>query len=690
MRLIKNNRYTRRALLTVVVLLATLAVHYALSGETTLALAALPVILLTVLGYQILAARAAARHLRRSTKKARRARGRTPGRNKALGSHASRNRVASRRRKGASARTRARKGKRDQRRHLSFPVIPASAAQPKTNVRVGVILDEFSMRAFSYEWVQVPLDPEDWQTQLDAEQLDLIFVESAWEGNGGAWRYHLAGKSAPRPSLVQLVETARERGIPTVFWNKEDPPHYEDFLPTARLFDYVFTSDSNKIPSYLEDLGHDRVATLPFAAQPAIHNPIRNRRLPRDRGVAFGGMYFRHKYPERRAQMDALLAAAMPFKLDIFSRQHGGDPNYQFPMPYDTYVRGALPYDEMLSAYKSYKVVLNVNSVVDSPSMCARRIFEATASGAAILSGPSRAIPAFFPEGEIRTAETEREATLELRTLMKSAEYRERLVHRAQREVWRKHTYAHRAHDVLAAAGISGVASRSPLVTVVAPTYRPHQVESLIRSASSQVGVRVQLVILQHGFDTDEGELKHLAMAAGVEDCVVLRAPRDVPLGGCLNRAISAADGDFVARMDDDDYYGPHYLEDLLFAHRFTDADLLGKSAAYCYFESTDTTVLLSPDQEHKWAHFVRGATFFGPRSTFVELPFLEVGASEDTLFLRQLEASGGRIYASDRFNFAIHRSADKSAHTWTVGDQELFASGTVKFFGDPRASVFV
>ena len=68
-----------------------------------------------------------------------------------------------------------------------------------------------------------------------------------------------------RTGLQALVQHCRDAGVPTVFWNKEDPPHFEDFLDTARLFDHVFTTDAECVPAYRERLGHDRVGVLPFA-----------------------------------------------------------------------------------------------------------------------------------------------------------------------------------------------------------------------------------------------------------------------------------------------------------------------------------------------------------------------------------------------------------------------------------------
>ena len=294
-------------------------------------------------------------------------------------------------------------------------------APVRGDLTAAVILDDFSLRAFHYEWHQVVLTRRDWRAELAAQPVDLLFVESAWHGNADEWQYQLTGTSGVKESMRELVAHCREQGIPTVFWNKEDPPHYDDFLECARLFDIVFTTDVNKIPDYHRDLGHERVGVLPFAAQPAVHNPARPRNGFHERDVAFGGMYFAHKFPERREQMDVLLGGAhdasakLDRGLEIFSRYLGQDERYQFPEPLDQHVVGSLGYDQMLTAYKAYRVFLNVNSVVDSPSMCARRIFEITACGTPVVSHRPRPCDGISPTTNCplwRTASTPRTSSV--------------------------------------------------------------------------------------------------------------------------------------------------------------------------------------------------------------------------------------------------------------------------------------
>ena len=577
---------------------------------------------------------------------------------------------------------------RGGKRRLSIPAATLPARAPRRpDLRVGVILDEFSAAAFGYEWATVALDPAAWRQQLAEHPLDLIFVESAWAGNSRLWRGKLAGPNGPAPQLAEMLAFARSAGIPSVFWNKEDPPHYDDFLPAAALFDHVFTSDVRRIEHYRRDLGHGNVGVLPFAAQPAIHNPARPRYGRHARDAAFAGMYFAHKYPERRNQMDLLLGGVMdaqlPGGLEIFSRKLDGDANYQFPAPLDARVVGSLSYAQMLSAYKAYKVFLNVNSVVDSPSMCARRIFEINAAGTPVITTPSAAVSEFFTRAEVPVASTREEAAVLARGLVRNPEYNDRTVHLAQRRIWSAHTYAHRAEAVVAAA----VPARSrplvrPTVSALVPTIRPHLVENVFRTLAAQQDVEVELVLLAHGVQLEPERIRELSAAHGVKVTLLAAGP-DVPLGECLNRCVQAASGDVVAKMDDDDHYGPHYLSDQLYALEYSGADVVGKQGHYMHLRSSGAVVLRFGHREHRYTDFVMGPTIVTRRELALELPFPALGLGEDTGFLRQAAAAGKRIYSADRFNYFQVREA--SGHTWQVDDATLLASGDLRFYGEPN-----
>ncbi len=578
----------------------------------------------------------------------------------------------------------------------------------RPGLRVAAILDPFSELAFRYEWDQVTFGPDDWRTVLAERPPQLLFVESAWNGNAGRWRLHMTEHSRPSAELRALVDWCRDRGTPTVFWNKEDPPNYAKFVETAKLFDHVFTVDGDRIPAYRTDLGHDRVHLLPFGAQPRIHNPVRHG-PGRVHPVAFAGTYFAEKYPDRRAQMDYVLGPALDFGLHIYSRMQDGDRRYRFPRRFRRHVVGSLPYERMLAAYTSYKVFLNVNSVTSSPTMGSRRLFELAAAQTAVVTAPAASIERFFGD-DIEVVSNAKGTAQALAALVRHDDYRDRRALRAHRRVFDEHLYAHRVATVLETVGLETVgletvgletvgldtvgreaagwdAARGdgPSVSAVVPTNRPEQLDAVFAFVGRQSLPSVQLVLVQHGFETPESELKARAADSGVTDFHAVTVDVTATLGHCMNVGVDAADGEFVAKMDDDNFYGRHYLRDLVRAFDYTSAEVVGKWAHLTHLEGSGATLLRFPQAEHRYVTLVQGGTIVVRRSTAAKLRFEDLPRRVDTTFLDKVRAAGGSVYSADRFNFVSVRRSDPARHTWKITEAELLAGqARLLFYGEP------
>lgn len=600
-----------------------------------------------------------------------------------------------RRRASAWARpTTRRRGRKDQVTFPEWNVPDPTELAPRHDLTVGVIADEFTTLALQYEWRAVPLTPSEWHEQVAAEPLDLLFVESAWHGNDDAWRYQVIGPKGPSNHLRELVAALHDAGVPTVFWNKEDPAHYDEAIDTARLFDWVWTTDETLLDRYRAELGHDRVGVLPFAAQPTVHNPVRligeDGRPEPLRDVAFAGMYFAHKYPERRDQMDALLGAAvearpkMEHGLDIFSRYLGADPNYQFPEPFDAYVRGSLSYPEMLSAYRGYRAFLNVNSVVTSPSMFARRIFEITACGTPVVTMPSPATSRFLPEGTLAVVEDQEEAYWAERALVANKDLRDRMTYLAQREIWAEHTYSHRVDTVLRALGMGEKASRLPTIAPLVSTIRPKRVRGVLETLAAQKRVEAHPVILTHGFEAANAD-RALARELGLDvDWVVGDSANT--LGANYNVMLERVDADYVAKMDDDDLYGDHHLFESLMAADYARAEVVGKHAHFVHLAGAGATVLRFPEWEHRYTAFLSGPTIVARTDLARSVRFPDTTTGEDTGFLKAATEAGARLYSASRFGF-VQRRGTGGPHTWGISDAEVLATGTIAHYGEPGAT---
>ncbi|WP_115788797.1 glycosyltransferase [Arthrobacter silvisoli] len=351
------------------------------------------------------------------------------------------------------------------------------AGKPLQAHRIGIIADQFTTEGLLPEAGFVVLEPATWRSQLAANPIDALFVESAWEGVGGLWRQKVGFYGdEPFAVLRDLLRYCNANAVPTVFWNKEDPVHFNRFRVTAKYFDHVFTTDAECIPKYLESAGRrlKTVASLPFYAQPRLHNPLPAER-PYEHSVAYAGSYYGEKYPKRSTELARLLGAARNFGLAIYDRQHlNPDSPYRFPAELAGYVRGGLAYGDMVDAYKAHPVHINVNSVDASPTMFSRRVMEVAASGGAVVSGTGRGVREVL-NGLVPVVSSKDEAELIIEEWMGNEAVRLRDAWLAYRYVHRGHTAGHRLAFALRTAGLVVRAPELPSYAVFLPEATAEQ-----------------------------------------------------------------------------------------------------------------------------------------------------------------------------------------------------------------------
>ena len=540
------------------------------------------------------------------------------------------------------------------------PVVPARAETALS------FLDEFSHACFAHEIVLIPASRDRWQGQIGAAHF--VFAESAWNASGGGWQGAFS-RFGQKPAMEHVLADARARGIPSVFWNKEDPVHFDQFLPVARAFDHVFTTDANVVENYRSALGHDRVHALTFAAQPRIHNPM-GRIQGVNREICFAGSWRGGQYPERVAMLTELLHGAVDAgDLVIYDRQAGSDAVGGFEgADFGPWVRGTLDYATMLQRYRTHGVFLNTNSVLGSPTMLARRVFELLACRTPVVSTPSEAVDALFGD-LVPSPSTRADAADVLESLM-DPDTRDRLGQRGMRHVLSRHTYAHRMADILGAVGIEAPVAEIPSVDVILVSNRPEQTGFALDSFRRQDHPRKRLIFVTNSdaFDLDDVRRR----IAEFPDSVHLNLPPERTLGECLNAALDVSTSDWFAKFDDDDWYGEAYLSDMLLARLYTDAPILGKRTNYVYLEGSDRTVLRFAGREFQTVSTVQGGTLLVRRDALGSIRFASLPRGTDSRFLEDCTAAGLDIFSTDRFNFMLHRRADPASHTWTIEDDEI------------------
>lgn len=284
---------------------------------------------------------------------------------------------------------------------------PKEGQQWLRNLKVAAILDEFSFLSIAPEVELHPVTPDNWREVIDRVQPDLFLCESAWRGFPTAeqpWKGRIYASSnfnyENRGDLKQLLEHCRKKGIPTAFWNKEDPTHFgdpiNDFVATASLFDQIFTTAVELILEYTKLTGHENVHVLPFGAQPRLFFPPTDPH-EEDRAIFAGSWYKAH--PERSATQRQLFAAVenAGVELVIYDRHSQGDSEYfGYPPEYSSKVRPAVPFEKTAELYRQYPFGISVNTSTSSQTMLARRAFEMIACGCGVVTNRTPATDAFF------------------------------------------------------------------------------------------------------------------------------------------------------------------------------------------------------------------------------------------------------------------------------------------------------
>lgn len=276
-------------------------------------------------------------------------------------------------------------------------------------------------------------NPGYFREQVIIHQPDFIIVE---------------GTAILKPYQV-LFPVLKEFNVPLIFWAIDDPVEFNNFsLHLARRAKYAFTTAVECIRAYKE---HGiRARHLQFACLPRFHKKVPPEQDLRHDIVFVGNNY--HKYTARTTGLESVLKPLLGSgSIRVYGNQWWVDGKRPFVLDKRHY-GGYLPYGRLPAAYSSAKIVLGMHSVDTSPSMMSMRTFEALGCGAFHLTQWTPAIENNFSNHKHLVWSKSSGETVELVKYYLGRDHlREKIARAGQQEVYAKHTYLHRARDLLAA-----------------------------------------------------------------------------------------------------------------------------------------------------------------------------------------------------------------------------------------------
>lgn len=200
-------------------------------------------------------------------------------------------------------------------------------------------------------------------------------------------------------------------------------------------------------------------------------------------------------------------------------------------------------------------------------------------------------------------------------------------------------------------------------------------IDRIVENMTCQIHPNCELILVLQDFSPsqkDELVAKLQAKPSNIRRLeVIVNDSPNITLGERFNHAATYAKGQYIAKMDDDDFYFRNYLSDMLIPFSFGDYGLVGKQELYMYLSGLGKLIKRFPGMKHREVSFVAGPTFVVVKSVFDSIRFEPRNTGEDSTFINNLISAGYKIYAADPFNFIQFRGA-ASNHTWRISDDEL------------------
>lgn len=546
-----------------------------------------------------------------------------------------------------------------------------SRKQPWAASRLCFIGARLTYDQLRFEAETIVPGPDAAEALFAAGLVDALVLEGAPNQLSGDWGTGFFDYGAGQEEAVALMAAAARHGLPRIAYLNGPAGRVPLFLPLARAADHVIvTSACARVALKAAGVAAN---LIPVPVQTALFHGFGH--LAGGRAAAPPPLLSLDLW---RASTDpelvGILQSLLPFGLRLCGvGEHVHPRHLEAFGPLAPHVEGNLTAGQLQAALTAHDVLVQVAQ----PDRDAGRDWQLAVAAAAarcavVVLGP---LPADDPRhGFAQIFDQPAAMRGFLSRLMMQPMQAEKVHQRGWRRAHRDHGAHHLVQAICAVAGLAG-GRPLPTASVVTPTYRPERLKAVIETFRAQSWPERELIVMANT-DTPQVWDEGLLDAARNEQIVFLS--RDHAAGMAMNLGVGRASGDYVLRMDDDDDYGPAYVEDMMLAAAALRPDIMGKPARIFNFTDSGAflyrdagafrpSVYLSREMRMPGAGQLAGFTQAVRRAIAHLVPFsIKAKAAADTGFRALAELRGDLLCAcADVMNAAVERRDDPRSHTW-------------------------
>lgn len=199
--------------------------------------------------------------------------------------------------------------------------------------------------------------------------------------------------------------------------------------------------------------------------------------------------------------------------------------------------------------------------------------------------------------------------------------------------------------------------------SIITVTNRKYCIENMINNFIRQNFLDKELIVIINNNNINIDDINKCINKD--LNIFIYKLPEITSLGSCLNFGIEKSSYDTIAKFDDDDYYGPYYLDEANQGFIKESCFVLGKQKTYYYLEKYKKLILKRNSKENYYTNSIMGSTLCFKREVFSKVKFKDISTREDYYFCDECIKNGYKLYSTSKYNHLVFKHADKNKHTF-------------------------
>lgn len=500
--------------------------------------------------------------------------------------------------------------------------------------------------------------------QVANTQSNLFLLESCYHTFNDIWNYGLYSNNPEYPltqKLLVALNTLKEKKIPIIFidrLNVDQMPHFKLMREQA---DWVFVCSQlvyNAINSC------KNVVKIDNYFNERIFNPTLND-IKISQSLVYVGEFL-SSFNFLNSEFNEYLKTVVDCKGAVYKSPEVDTELYTDVQTVPVNTQDA---QQLATAVREANILFYTPSAQED--FLSEQLLSYLACAKPVISTKNDFIEKELA-GVVTTVDSPAQLEAAYKALMNDRWLRQRKAHLGYRYAMQYTSERFNQSLVKTFAKTDGLANvKKPLVSIVMATKREHFCDRIIQNLTRQSYEQMEIMIMtQEWSHAGREKLKSALLKSGKFKKVIVDSnDTDMTLGERLNICAQSAsiESQYIAKMDDDDFYFDHYLSDMLLPFEHGQYAMTGKCENFIYLETVGKLVLTRDSRAaYRETEFVAGPTLVIKKTIFDKLGgFKSVNNGEDSDLIKRILAAGHKIFSTDSFNFVQFRSKNVTNHTW-------------------------